>query len=115
MPKQLSSDIEVVAYVAHTKGAIGYVSGSASTEGVKVLVVSDEGNAQRKLVTRVEPEYPETLKKFNIGGNPAPVGEYRAEGTVEKVVVLGESDSRRSRCKGSAAVSVRCRRHLTLS
>jgi hypothetical protein len=39
MPKSLASDAEVVAYVAKTKGAIGYVSNAASTEGVKVLQV----------------------------------------------------------------------------
>jgi hypothetical protein len=39
MPKSLASDAEVVAYVAKTKGAIGYVSGGASTEGVKTLEV----------------------------------------------------------------------------
>jgi len=39
MPKALGSDAEVVAYVAKTKGAIGYVSSDASTEGVKSLQV----------------------------------------------------------------------------
>jgi hypothetical protein len=39
MPKFLASDAEVVAYVAKTKGAIGYVSSGASTEGVKTLTV----------------------------------------------------------------------------
>ena len=39
MPKSLGSDGEVVAYVAKTKGAVGYVSSGASTEGVKTLVV----------------------------------------------------------------------------
>jgi hypothetical protein len=39
MPKTLSSDAEVVAYVAKTKGAVGYVSSAAGTEGVKVLQV----------------------------------------------------------------------------
>jgi len=39
MPKVLASDAEVVAYVAKTKGAMGYVSGGASTEGVKTLAV----------------------------------------------------------------------------
>lgn len=39
MPKELGSDAEVVAYVAKTKGAIGYVSSGASTDGVKVLQV----------------------------------------------------------------------------
>jgi ABC-type phosphate transport system substrate-binding protein len=39
MPKVLNSDAEVVAYVKKTKGAIGYVSDGASTDGVKILVV----------------------------------------------------------------------------
>ena len=37
MPNALGTDAEVVAYVAKTKGAIGYVSGGASTAGVKTL------------------------------------------------------------------------------
>ena len=39
MPKSVANDAEVVSYVAKTKGAIGYVSGGASTEGVKTLEV----------------------------------------------------------------------------
>lgn len=39
MPKMLASDADVVAYVAKTRGAVGYVSAGASTEGVKVLEV----------------------------------------------------------------------------
>ena len=39
MPKALSSDAEIVGYVGKTKGAIGYVSGNASVEGVKTLDV----------------------------------------------------------------------------
>jgi hypothetical protein len=39
MPKMFATDAEVVAYVAKTKGAVGYVSNGASTEGVKVLAV----------------------------------------------------------------------------
>ncbi len=39
MPKALAADSEVVAYVARTKGAIGYVSAGAATAGVKVLDV----------------------------------------------------------------------------
>lgn len=37
MPKTLANDAEVVAYVAKTKGAIGYVSAGAGTAGVKTL------------------------------------------------------------------------------
>jgi hypothetical protein len=39
MPKTLGADTEVVAYVAKTKGAIGYVSLDAPSDGVKVLEV----------------------------------------------------------------------------
>ena len=37
MPKTLGSDAEMGAYVAKTKGAIGYVSAGASPAGVKTL------------------------------------------------------------------------------
>ena len=37
MPKMLGGDAEVVAYVAKTKGAIGYVSAASGTAGVKTL------------------------------------------------------------------------------
>lgn len=39
MPKSVASDAEVVAYVAKTKGAIGYVSSATTTDGVKTLEV----------------------------------------------------------------------------
>ena len=39
MPKVLASDAEVSAYVAKTKGAIGYVSAGTGTTGVKILDV----------------------------------------------------------------------------
>jgi ABC-type phosphate transport system substrate-binding protein len=39
MPKSVANDAEVVAYVAKTKGAVGYVSAAASTDGVKTLEV----------------------------------------------------------------------------
>lgn len=39
MPKTLSGDAEVVAYVAKTKGAIGYVAAGASAAGVKTLEI----------------------------------------------------------------------------
>ena len=37
MPKSFESDAQVVAYVAKTKGAIGYVSMGTSTPGVKTI------------------------------------------------------------------------------
>jgi hypothetical protein len=39
MPKTLGTDVEVVGYVAKTKGAVGYVSVGAATAGVKTLEV----------------------------------------------------------------------------
>lgn len=39
MPKTLGSDADVIAYVAKTKGAIGYISAGASASGVKTLEV----------------------------------------------------------------------------
>lgn len=39
IPKAFGSDSEVAAYVARTKGAIGYVSASSNTAGVKILEV----------------------------------------------------------------------------
>lgn len=39
MPKQLGSDADVAAYVAKTKGAIGYVGATTETPDVKVLEV----------------------------------------------------------------------------
>jgi len=39
MPRMLESDADVVAYVAKTKGAIGYVSEETNTRDVKILEV----------------------------------------------------------------------------
>ena len=89
MPRELNSDAEVVAYVARTRGAIGYVSTAASTEGVKVLVVSDGRSSRRTLLTRVEPEYPETLQRLQIGGIVRLSVTLSPKGAVEKVALLG--------------------------
>jgi TonB family protein len=90
MPKELGSDAEVVAYVAKTRGAIGYVSAATSAEGVKTLAVGDARNsAERKLLTRVEPQYPETLKRLSIGGTVRLQVTIAAKGNVENVELLG--------------------------
>lgn len=39
MPKVVGSDADMVAYVAKTKGAIGYVASASAAEGVKTLEV----------------------------------------------------------------------------
>jgi TonB family protein len=90
MPKQLGSDAEVVAYVAKTRGAIGYVSAETSAEGVKTLAIEDARNsAERKLITRVEPAYPETLKQLKIGGTVRLQLTVAPKGNVENVQLLG--------------------------
>jgi hypothetical protein len=90
MPKELGSDAEVVAYVARTRGAIGYVSSTASAEGVKTLAVGDgEAGTERKLMLWVKPVYPETLKQLNIGGTVRLRVSISAQGKVEKVRLLG--------------------------
>jgi TonB family protein len=90
MPKQLNSDAEVVAYVARTRGALGYVSTAATADGVKTLAVVHPGNfAQRTLLTTVEPEYPETLKQLGIGGTVRLHLIIAPRGNVEGVEVLG--------------------------
>jgi TonB family protein len=90
MPKQLGSDGEVVAYVENTRGAIGYVSARTNTEKVKTLVIGDDSNhGERKLIRRVEPNYPETLKRLGIGGTVHLQVTISAKGNVENVKVLG--------------------------
>ena len=90
LPKAFGSDTEVVAYVARTRGAIGYVSSAASTEGAKILAIGvPSRSAERKLITRVEPDYPETLKRLNIGGTVRLRVSISAKGKVEEVELLG--------------------------
>jgi len=90
IPKVFESDAEVVAYVARTRGAIGYVSASASAVGVKMLAIGVPAHdIERKLITRVEPDYPETLKQLNIGGTVRLRISISAKGNVENAVLLG--------------------------
>jgi TonB family protein len=79
-----------VAYVAGTKGAIGYVSAEAGATGVKILAVTDGRSPfERRVITRVEPEYPETLKRLNIGGIVRLQVTVAPKGNVEDVQLLG--------------------------
>src|SRR5208282_1544783 len=90
MPRSFNSDAEVLAYVASTRGAIGYVSASAGTEGVKVLAVVSEGNLpERALLVRVEPEYPETLRQLRIGGTVRLRVTVSPQGHAESITLLG--------------------------
>jgi TonB family protein len=90
MPKSFNSDAEVVAYVAKTRGAIGYVSASAGSEGVKVLeIVTETSRAGRVLLTQVQPEYPETLRQIGISGVVRLKVVISPQGKVEDVSLLG--------------------------
>jgi len=90
MPKTLHSDEEVVAYVARTRGAIGYVSPAVAVDGVKTLAVYEAVNdAARKLISRVEPLYPSVLLSNHIGGTVRLEVTIASNGTVEDVKLLG--------------------------
>ncbi|MGA7218781.1 MAG: energy transducer TonB [Candidatus Sulfotelmatobacter sp.] len=91
MPKQLGSDAEMVAYVARTRGAIGYIAVESTAEGVKTLTIEEfrAGDGERKLLSRVAPEYPQTLKQMNIGGTVRLQLTIAPQGNVEMVTVVG--------------------------
>lgn len=90
LPKELHSDAEVLDYVAKTRGAIGYVSAFASTDAVKVLAVATvERKSDRTLLVRVEPDYPDTLRKMQIGGIVRVHVVISAKGSVEDASLLG--------------------------
>lgn len=90
MPKEFPSDSEVVRYVTRTRGAIGYVGADANTGDVKILAVINTGHAdQRRLITDIEPNYPETLKLRGIGGMVRLQVTISAKGNVESVQLLG--------------------------
>lgn len=90
MPKVLHSDEEVVAYVAGTRGAIGYVGSTAAREGVRTLAVySGEGDGAKRLISRVEPVYPGILQSNHIGGTVRLKVTIASNGRVEDVELLG--------------------------
>jgi len=92
MPKAVGSDAEVVAYVAKTRGAIGYVSAGIATQDVKILTIGEvPGNLERILITRVAPEYPEELRRRAIGGTVRLKITIAADGTVDNTQLLGGS------------------------
>jgi len=90
MPKMVASDTEIAAYVARTRGAIGYVSGETSIEGAKTLAVLEGGSdGGRRLITRVEPIYPSTLHSNHIGGTVRLKVTIAPNGSVEFVELIG--------------------------
>jgi TonB family protein len=92
MPKALRSDAEVMAYVAKTRGAIGYVSSTSTLDGVRTLAVYQaENEGARKLISRVEPVYPSILQSNHIGGTVRLRVTIASNGTVEDAELLGGS------------------------
>lgn len=90
MPKALHTDEEVVAYVAKTRGAIGYVGTTVTLDGVKTLAVyQSENDGTRRLIARVEPVYPVILRANHIGGTVRLRVTIAANGTVENADLLG--------------------------
>jgi TonB family protein len=87
IPKTLDSDEAVVAYVAKTRGAIGYVSMGANAEGVRTLDLGEGGD--RRLITRVEPDYPAVLRQRGIGGTVRMGVVITASGNVKQVQLRG--------------------------
>ena len=90
MPKTLHTDEEVVAYIAKTRGAIGYVGATVTLDGVKTLAVyPPENDGTRRLIARVEPVYPPILRSNHIGGTVRLKVMIASNGTVEDVELLG--------------------------
>ena len=90
IPKAEASDADIVAYVARTRGAIGYVNFGMSTAGVKTLAVTGtEELGSRKLITHVDPVYPPELYKNHIGGIVRLKVTIAANGSVESAELVG--------------------------
>jgi TonB family protein len=56
-----------------------------------VAQVQEQSSKERKLITRVEPEYPETLKRLYIGGVVRVEVEIEPSGMVKSTKLLGGS------------------------
>ncbi|MFZ0478776.1 MAG: TonB family protein [Terriglobales bacterium] len=106
MPKVLESDTEIIAYVAKTRGAIGYVSPEAGSDGVRTLAVVSDNSSERTLISRVEPDYPEVLRSHSIGGTVRLRLTVAPAGIVESVEVLG-GDAALGEAAAAAAVQWR--------
>ena len=61
----------------------------ACVVSLPLLSQSEEGAAERKVITRVEPKYPPTLERMYIGGVVRLQVDIAANGTVESAQLLG--------------------------
>jgi TonB family protein len=89
IPKALQSDMEMVAYIAKTHGAVGYVDSETNTQGVKTLTILRPNGGERALLVRVAPDYPDALQKRSIGGIVRLEITISPEGLVESAGLLG--------------------------
>jgi len=89
-PRTFRSDQDLVAYVAKTRGAIGYVDSTVQIEGTKSLaILPDEEKTARVVLTRVDPEFPEALRERKIGGVVKLQVTVSAKGNVEAISTIG--------------------------
>ena len=65
--------------------AVGGVVGRAAAQ------IYDQGDSDRKVVSRVDPEYPDALKKLYIGGVVRVEVQVAANGSVKNTKLLGGS------------------------
>lgn len=63
-------------------GMVSLLSGLPAAHG-------EENRSERKLIARIEPEYPETLQRLYIGGVVRLELTIAAKGNVENVTLLG--------------------------
>ena len=61
----------------------------ACVVSVPLVSQSEDGAADRKVITRVEPRYPPTLERLYIGGVVRLQVDVAANGTVESAQVIG--------------------------
>jgi TonB family protein len=71
--------------------AVAFVGAALVTTRPLVAQTRDQATVERKVVTRVEPEYPETLKRLYIGGVVRVEAVVSATGAVESTQLLGGS------------------------
>ncbi len=70
-------------------GTVLRVSGQSSHSEPRSVSLADDEKSDRKLVYRVDPVYPQDLKRFYIGGTVRLKLVISARGTVEKIAPLG--------------------------
>src|SRR5258708_3570715 len=71
--------------------ALGFTAALCASARPGLAQARDDGSSDRKIVARVEPEYPETLKRLYIGGVVKIEAVVAPTGVVESTQLLGGS------------------------